>query len=1235
MDRPGKYCCFLCPSEDYDEKLLSAACPTCGKPYGFPLQSHPDVVKDFRIIKPLGRGFYSATFLVESGELNRRNVLKIAPKAIYDFFKKDFPRESRIHRELAQESEHIIDIEDYFEATLSFGGTVVDTWVSVLQYVKGISLREFLTDSATKDPMELAQVAIDLFRILAELDAKLKRHNDLHGENLIVHRLEKAQRPETIANWLKVHLIDLGSVADESKSDGRERLWDRHWVALHLEKMISGLLDTPDAINPLFYRLCTTVAQHVRWLYPPEYNTRQISPEEAIDLIRMGIRNVKSPWRETSKEFRRFSDTYNAQSLDPWFVPSLIVDPEEQWEKKISSHGPQIITGMRGCGKTMFLKSLHFHSRAAQRAEESEAEIIKRLAGDRYVGLYASTQSLLTRPGGGPESPGKPIERLLILYVKDALFVLRHLQEIDPDQIVEDYTECLKKVALECLGGPSELADVRSDMELEMRLQTMLFSLERQNTDLAIPNPIGAFSHLSDNLRGAVPIWNDSQVLFLLDDMSTRYLSLDSIGLLTSSLLFQRPNCAFKITTERQTYEEILRSPGLIEQARPGRDYEIFDLGAEVYSRTRRKRMKGEKPFVEVVLERRIKHYDNHPPFSPAVLLGSQTLKSIAENIAKSSATSKERKQAYCGINVLSQMCVGDIGDVILVYEEILKRAVGEKYPPIPANIQTDAFLSISSDRLWRLDRRETALKDFAHSFAQASHALLLQSWRQMQSGEEKRLRQYSSIYVRITSGDAEIQFRRLRDLIDAGIFVFQGGAPRTKTRDADPSLQFKLVFRKLFGLSSFMGLSNKDRFELSGQDLEAWINSPGDGKQILMRNLGGADEADVEEEIEDAEEETDVQGDNAADVFQAEGRETCKSPRNLELPFILEQCFSDDLDHDPLYVAFPELSVSSVEVASLAKMPFDYMVFGLGFEERTAASAKLLMEYAHTENSLVMQYEESGRAEEILGYVNARSNNTMNVDYGEPLGGSSKLGKGRVLVDITGLAKPAIFGFVRRALVENGVVWVCRTQALQYYPTDEAIAAVLGQGESEDRYDLLKAAEGVLTGERGPYKLVNLYTAGAGDERRRVICAFSSPKHERLMKLLDERGYDKAEIISHPPVTPRGRLARLAAQIAIDDYRGSNVTEIESDDLEGILDFLKARFQYWYTGRGFNFEVGLTGSKLQAVACASASAALQFTNVWYVAPREFDSRRFTVGVGKTSLYELRLSRAIAEDESR
>src|ERR1035441_4137289 len=119
----AKLCCFLCPKADYTEKSLEDVCPSCGNKYGFPLISWPETIRDYKVIRPLSRGFYAATFVAQRpGMLTRPVVLKVVSKAVYDFFRKDFAQECQDNAKVADGSEHVVQIEDAHEnIEITFG----------------------------------------------------------------------------------------------------------------------------------------------------------------------------------------------------------------------------------------------------------------------------------------------------------------------------------------------------------------------------------------------------------------------------------------------------------------------------------------------------------------------------------------------------------------------------------------------------------------------------------------------------------------------------------------------------------------------------------------------------------------------------------------------------------------------------------------------------------------------------------------------------------------------------------------------------------------------------------------------------------------------------------------------------------------------------------------------------------------------------------------------------------
>ena len=844
----SKFCCFCCPTADYSEKSLDDPCPTCGRKYGFPLFDHPAAVQNYMAVAPLRRGFYAATYVAERGALKTKSVLKISPRNFFEFFpNKNFENECQIHARVAEGTEHIVGIRDMFDADVTFGNTLIPCHVAELEYVNGKLLGDYLQPETQLSATAVAQIAVDLFKIRDELQKKSVNHNDLHAENIIIESLgPDARRAGAIDDSTRAVAIDLGSISDASKSDSeRSRLGDLHWIAAHLDSLVGKLLLDPDKISDLDNRLASALQLIVQSISPNVENQRTPVSAEFITQIEEAYYRVTQhgrPWMEPLI-LKAFNASYNAQTMQAWHVPQLLVDPDGQWLNGISSPGPQVITGMRGCGKTMLLRALQFHARGAKRETESNSQILERLEGDNFVGLFVSAKRLLDRLGDKTEKKQDPFARLFVAYGLEAVRAVHHLRDIDEASVSKLAYKDLAEAIAGYLKISDDLASATSAYDLESRFNHLLISLSRGERDNYLTvHPNTAFPFLAEAIRRCSPIWQTAQVLFLLDDVSTRYLNQPRIKELLSALMFQSPSCAFKLTSEAQTIELGLKSPGEIHPARVGRDLSVFDLGAEVYEKIKKAGKGNGRVFVEDILKQRAKHFAAHPAEAPGVLLGDVPLETIAAEIGKSPSSSRKRKKIYRGITALARMCVGDIGDVISLYEQILKKGTGQALP-IAAEIQAECFQDLCARRLYDLNRRGGFLKDIAKSFAEASHELLVKSCiGPLSKKGRRRIRQYSSLYVRITTGDLGKQTERLRELIDAGVFVFAGGSnvPRTKTRDSNPTQQFKLTYRKIYGLVSFIGLAERDRFELSGSDLEGWLAEPSKGKEILLRNLGG-----------------------------------------------------------------------------------------------------------------------------------------------------------------------------------------------------------------------------------------------------------------------------------------------------------------------------------------------------------------------------------------------------------
>lgn len=1208
----GKYCCFNCPKKDYSEKELTDTCPECGKSYKFPLDFMPEEIGNYKLEKSIDRGFYSSTYVaISKDRLPKKRVLKVIPQRIYSLFGKNFDNECKEHSELA--NEHIVEIHDYFDKDVNFGGIIIPCHICVLDYVPGRSLRDEIEADISIE--RLTQIVIDLLEILEGFKNNNKSHNDLHTGNIIVSNLQQGtKRIDQIDNAIKLIVIDLNSASDKTQSS-ETRLGDINWIGEHIQKLVQKFIENKELKNEELTdkenRILAHFENYSKLLSQKVVHTRLPKFDDLIHDIKSTYRHVAEPWNE-SFSLKSFDYAYNAQSLKPNYVPALFVDPDGQFFEQSTKPGPLIIYGMRGCGKTLLLLGLTFYSRISSEntdeyAKEGNIGILKRIKNDGFIGLYINANKLLDVVGKKDDKIYKPLERIYLRFSLEALRVLRTLKKIDDSEVLDLYYEIIVK-ELNAKVNNIKICDINSDKELEDILTKKINLLEKgagEDITISISAPV-LFESLSATITECSSILSNHKIFYLLDDVSTRYLNEENIIQLISTFIFQSPNSAFKITTEAQTLNALLFSPGNQEKIRIDRDLQTFDLGNLVNEQIR-----NNKSFVTDILEKRNKllSKDSQPLPKPISLLSDISLQDIAGNITKTGRNKSGKKQFYHGITMLSKVCVGDIGDIIHIYNLMLEEYKKNHQLPLKEDTQNEVYQKVSANKLFDLDRNKSDLKDFALTFAKASYKLL------MQSKGSSRLRQYNSIYVKVTSGDRDFQINKLRSLVDAGIFIYDGSpnAPRTAGNDTNPLLQFKLAFRKLLGLTNFIGISQSDRFELSGTELERWLKNPEKGESILLKNKN-LEANDFEEEATYSfDESTHDRNRNVVKDQNTQGL--------LLFPDEKEENKNNDIEN--FFISQNVIVVDKKDFHTNLIQEYKQYLLGVGFEDRTYESLKKVLDNDSITRIYAIRHKlEEGRFKDIKNllekskkeiiYINIAEVNQ--IDFSNP-----------TVIDVSGLSKSMIYSVIIQAKKYLKNIAIIETNAKELSPSDDDLEKIISS-EKQVTEILKTVTETVELGELKPYKIEKIHSTDSDESNSRVILCFSSAKFERMLYFLDNKQYDKILIINPISKDNRSKLARLSSQVIQDKYSSleTEIINIDIDNQNQIMHTMTMLYQKYYLQEGCNFDIVLTGSKLQTVCAGIFTCFNKINNCWHISPQAWKSNSFSSGYRDTFIYLLK-----------
>ena len=169
-----------------------------------------------------------------------------------------------------------------------------------------------------------AQISADLFRMKAELEHHLSNHNDLHADNIIVHRLSGGMyRQGAMDPSIRAVAIDLGSVGPDRRSGGGY-LGDLHWIAQHIQGLVDQLLGDLESLSDLERAgcACPTAGR-------PKHITGSRAPADTLGRrLRASNRSRVLPNCRTLAPMARAAQTADVWSIVQCTNPGRVARPQ-------------------------------------------------------------------------------------------------------------------------------------------------------------------------------------------------------------------------------------------------------------------------------------------------------------------------------------------------------------------------------------------------------------------------------------------------------------------------------------------------------------------------------------------------------------------------------------------------------------------------------------------------------------------------------------------------------------------------------------------------------------------------------------------------------------------------------------------------------------------------------------------------------------------------------------------
>ena len=247
---------------------------------------------------------------------------------------------------------------------------------------------------------------------------------------------------------------------------------------------------------------------------------RETDFEGYCNQIHTIVKHGANPWAYPKKLITP-GDYYNTQLMPIHYAPDLFYDPGEKWTNNLIKPGPILLTGMRGCGKTILLKSLHFFARAQERPSENKDDAINRLKEESHIGLFVSASTLLTDPKS--KEMHLPNHKLILAFSEDLVKCIRYCElesigEIDYIKI-EHLCTTLEEL-IPWFEKPANCCDLTA---IEMKIESARLKARKIiNGDAGELNVHDAFNVLAKRTQNCIDIWNNKHVIFFRPVLSRK-----------------------------------------------------------------------------------------------------------------------------------------------------------------------------------------------------------------------------------------------------------------------------------------------------------------------------------------------------------------------------------------------------------------------------------------------------------------------------------------------------------------------------------------------------------------------------------------------------------------------------------------------------------------------------------------------------------------------------------------
>ena len=635
----------------------------------------------YKIIERKGEGNFAITYKASDTSLGNAPVaIKVLKPTYQDTNWKTEALKAAKVRDVPQIA-YVIEVD---EKTIQINGIKRHLRYIVWEYVDGEQLKDVIQSKPITADFIVEIIRQLCLGIKAMQDVDLQ-HGDLHAGNILLIPPKSYEPP---FNY-RVKIVDFG-LSKTFRGDKFKN--DMDWIGILLRQLWDKNKTYVEDINIHDKRFNQSIPNLIKQIDDPSLERRLFDPIETRDKLESLRELAKIEILEANGKLKHPFEYLSAEEMpENSDLLSYLYSDILPWYNDIVGFGTIVISGPRGCGKTMVLKNLRLQTKLMSK-EFRKKDLYK----ENYVGFYIHCHNSLYLPFAGiPVSYSEEkIQRLFVhyinlLYSHEIVSTLSLIEKLKLVNISTRAKESILNFIQDKLFQAKSILFVNSDIFLHLQIQiekefVFIQNRIKQNEMIEKCTSVSYLNDVSALLSDNIEYFKNKTFYFLLDDYSHPKVRFEIQKAFNRILGVRQSKYCFKISTEKFSF-----SPGDYDLEEAGkqfqqdREFVYIDLG-EKYLSYPSKKDAEKKRFVESILDKRFIRAGLLKR-KPASLFGNYKFPSgdIAKSLLndyKSKKNNKREKQTlYAGLNNIYNLCAGDIATILQLCKEIYDKASSER----------------------------------------------------------------------------------------------------------------------------------------------------------------------------------------------------------------------------------------------------------------------------------------------------------------------------------------------------------------------------------------------------------------------------------------------------------------------------------------------------------------------------------------------------------------------------